>query len=67
MCFTSITIDSRVHFGKPCVTGTRIMVQNVLDLVEEGIPYDKIVKDYYPDLSPEDINACMRYAISFQD
>lgn len=32
-----ITIDPQVHFGKPCVAGTRIPVQAVLELVREGI------------------------------
>ena len=56
-----IAVDSRIHFGKPCVAGTRILVQDVLELVDEGIPYEKIVKDYYHDLTPDDIHACMRY------
>lgn len=59
-----IEVDSRIHFGKPCVAGTRIPVQSVLELLDEGISYDKIVKDYYPDLTPDDIHACMRYAIA---
>ena len=58
-----ITIDPNVHFGKPCVTGTRIPVQSVLELVSEGIPFEKIIQDYYPDLQLEDIRACIRYAI----
>ncbi|UCC65768.1 MAG: DUF433 domain-containing protein, partial [Anaerolineae bacterium] len=36
-----ITIDPSVHFGKPCVTGTRIPVQSVLELVSEGIPFEE--------------------------
>ncbi len=59
-----IAVDSRIHFGRPCVVGTRILVQDVLELVDQGIPYEAIVKDYYPDLSPDDIHACMRYAIA---
>ena len=58
-----ITIDPNVHFGKPCVTGTRIPVQSVLELVSEGIPFEEIIQDYYPDLQLEDIRACIRYAI----
>ena len=59
-----IAVDSRIHFGKPCVAGTRILVQDVLELVDQGVPYDAIVKDYYPDLTPDDVHACMRYAIA---
>jgi len=57
-----IVIDSRVHFGKPCVAGTRILVEDVLELIQEGIPFKEITKKYYPDLKIEDIKACARYA-----
>ena len=59
-----IAVDPRVHFGKPCVAGTRIAVQDVLELVDEDIPFNQIVRDYYPDLSVEDVHACIRYAIA---
>ena len=49
--------------GKPCVAGTRIPVQNVLELVREGTPFSEIVRDYYPDLSVDDVRACVQYAI----
>ncbi len=57
-----IVLDPRVHFGKPCVAGTRIPVEAVLELVQEGIPFDEIVKRYYPDLELEDVKACASYA-----
>ncbi len=34
-----ITVDSNIHFGKPCISGTRITVQNVLELIREGITF----------------------------
>ena len=43
--------------------GTRIPVQNVLELVREGIAFAEIIRDYYPDLEQEDIRACVQYAI----
>jgi len=58
-----IEINPHIHFGKPCVAGTRIPVQNVLELVREGIPFERIIQDYYPDLHIEDIRACIQYAI----
>lgn len=58
-----IEVNPEIHFGKPCVTGTRIPVIDVLDIVAEGIPFEKIVEDYYPDLEIEDIRACVNYAI----
>ncbi|MFB3887584.1 MAG: DUF433 domain-containing protein [Thermodesulfobacteriota bacterium] len=58
-----IIIDPQVHFGKPCVAGTRIPVENVLELVQEGVPFEEIMRKYYPDLSNEDIKACVQYAV----
>lgn len=60
---TRITVNPEVHFGKPYVAGTRITVDNVLELVQEGIPFEEIVRDYYPDLEIEDIRACVQYAL----
>ncbi len=59
-----IAVDSTVHFGKPCVAGTRITVQDVLELVDEDLPFSQIIRDYYSDLTVADIHACIRYAIA---
>ena len=58
-----IAVDPTIHFGKPCVARTRIPVQSVLELIREGLPFDQIIGDYYPDLEPQDIRACVQYAI----
>jgi uncharacterized protein (DUF433 family) len=57
-----IVIDPEIHFGKPCIAGTRISVENVLELIQEGISFKEIVEKYYPDLNIEDIKACAQYA-----
>jgi uncharacterized protein (DUF433 family) len=31
--------------------------------VSDGISFEEIIQDYYPDLQVEDIRACIRYAI----
>jgi uncharacterized protein (DUF433 family) len=62
--FERIQVDPQIHFGKPCVAGTRIPVQSVLELVNEGIPFNTIVEDYYPDLDLADVHACIEYAIA---
>ena len=59
-----ISIDSKIHFGKPCIAGTRITVQSILELLNEGLSFDDILRDYYPDLEVEDIQACLQYAIA---
>ena len=58
-----IAVSPQIHFGKPCVAGTRIPVQDVLELIREGISFSNIISDHYPDLASEDIQACVQYAI----
>jgi uncharacterized protein (DUF433 family) len=58
-----IAVRPQIHFGKPCVAGTRITVQSVLELIREGVPSAEIRCGYYPELAPEDIRACVQYAI----
>lgn len=61
-----IAVHPEIHFSKPCVAGTRIPVRSVLQLIRDGLTFDEILRDYYPDLSPEDIQACLQYAIDVQ-
>ncbi|OGW05590.1 MAG: antitoxin [Nitrospinae bacterium RIFCSPLOWO2_01_FULL_39_10] len=58
-----IEVNPEIHFGKPCIAGTRIPVQSVLELVREGLSFTEIIQDYYPELQIEDIQACIEYAI----
>ncbi len=59
-----IAVNPKVHFGKPCVAGTRITVQSVLELLDEGLGFQEIIRDYYPTLTVQDIRACVQYAIA---
>jgi uncharacterized protein (DUF433 family) len=54
-----ISLNPNIHFGKPCVAGTRITVQNVLELINEGLSFNEIKQHYYPNLKTEDIKACL--------
>ena len=56
-----IAVNPQIHFGKPCVAGTRITVQNVLELLNEGLSFEEIIQDYYPELTVEAIQVCIRY------
>lgn len=58
-----IAVNPNIHFGKPCVAGTRIPVLSVLELVRDGLSFETIVQDYYPELRIEDIRACVQYAM----
>ena len=56
-----ISIDPTVRFGKPCVRGTRIAVGDVLGYLAGGMSEDRLLDDF-PQLTREDIRACLAYA-----
>lgn len=56
-----ITIDPTVRFGKPCIRGTRIAVGDILGYLAGGMSDDQLLADF-PQLSHEDIRACLAYA-----
>ncbi len=64
---SKIEINPNIHFGKPCIAGTRITVHDILELIREGISFEEIIKDYYPNLKTEDISTCIQYAIDVLD
>ncbi len=55
-----IGVNPKIHFGKPCVTGTRITVQSVLELLDAGLSFQEIIQDHYPEIAIEDIRACVQ-------
>ena len=38
-------------------------MQDVLEVVQAGKPFEDIIRDHYPDLTVEDIRACVQYAM----
>jgi uncharacterized protein (DUF433 family) len=56
-----ITIDSDVRFGKPCIRGHRITVQEILEWLSSGASQQQILVDY-PQLEPDDFLAVYAYA-----
>lgn len=56
-----ITSNREIFGGKPIVRGMRISVELVLSLLAQGESVEAILNDY-PDLTPEDIQACLAYA-----
>jgi len=56
-----ITIEPLVRSGKPCVRGTRITVADVLDYLGGGMAVADVLDDF-PDLTAEDIQACLSFA-----
>ena len=59
--FDHIVSNPAILGGKPCVKGTRISVEFILELVASGASRDDIVKAY-PNLTPEDVEQALRYA-----
>lgn len=57
-----ITFDPDVCHRQPCIRGMRIMVHQVLDLLAAGISPEEIIARDFPDLTLEDIRACIAYA-----
>lgn len=64
--FGRISSDPDILHGKPCIKGTRIPVYLIVSLVAEGETVENIIKDY-PSLTPEDIQAALRYAAKLSE
>ena len=58
---TRITIEPGKRSGQPCVRGMRITVYDVLSYLAAGMTPEQIVEDF-PNLTLEDIQACLAYA-----
>jgi uncharacterized protein (DUF433 family) len=56
-----IAIDPQVRSGKPCIRGTRIAVGDVFDYLGGGMTIAEVLDDF-PDLTPDDIQACFAFA-----
>lgn len=56
-----ITRDPHVRFGKPCIRGHRITVQEILEWLSGGASQAQILSDY-PQLEPDDFLAVYAYA-----
>ena len=55
-----ISVNPEICFGKPCIRGHRIWVSLILDLLASGLSYEDVLAEY-PQLSREDILACVAY------
>ena len=56
-----ISIDPEICSGRPCIRGHRIWVSLILDFLASGMRVEEIL-DEYPQLTAEDIQACLAYA-----
>jgi uncharacterized protein (DUF433 family) len=56
-----ITVNPKVHSGKPVIKGTRIAVEFILELLANSWTVEDILKNY-PQLKREDVAAALKYA-----
>jgi len=56
-----IVSDPEILGGKPCVRGTRLSVEFLLELAASGATQDQILAQY-PQLTSEGLAAAFRYA-----
>ena len=57
-----VTVDPEILIGKPVITGTRMSVEFVLELLANGWTYEEILNNY-PQLVQEDILAAIEYSL----
>ncbi|MBC7571453.1 MAG: DUF433 domain-containing protein [Spirosoma sp.] len=57
-----ITIDPAVCHGKPTIRGSRLLVTTILELLADGASWPELLEEY-PALEPDDIRACLSYAV----
>jgi uncharacterized protein (DUF433 family) len=56
-----ITAEEGKRGGRPCIRGLRIAVGDVLGWLAAGLSHAQILADY-PELTEDDIRACLAYA-----
>jgi len=56
-----IVIDNNIRFGKPCITGTRITVGDILQWLSSGMTNQEIMEDF-PELKEIHIRAALAFA-----
>ena len=62
--FQRIVCNPAILGGKPCIKGTRISVEFLLELLAGGASRADILRDY-PHLASEDVEQAIRYAARF--
>lgn len=56
-----ISLDPAIRFGKPCLKGTRIAVQDALSWLASGMTFEEILEDF-PQLTIEQVRAALAFA-----
>ncbi len=59
-----ITTDPAIMGGKPCIRGTRLSVEFILELLASGATTQSIAATY-PQVSQDDVSAAVQYAARY--
>lgn len=55
-----ISVDEKVRFGRPVITGTRVPVDIILGKLAGGMTYEELIAEY--EITRKDILAVLDYA-----
>ncbi len=58
--FPHITIDPKVQFGKPIITGTRVPVEVIIGHIAAGETIQAVAAEY--GITEQDVQAALKYA-----
>ncbi|WP_223648428.1 DUF433 domain-containing protein [Hymenobacter psoromatis] len=61
-----ISTQPGIRFGKPCITGTRIAVQDILGWLASGMTNEEIIEDF-PELTVVHIRAALAFAANLEE
>lgn len=64
MANTRIIRDPKIMNGKPCVSGTRIPVEAILEDLSDGMDVQQVL-EAYEGLTEEDVRAALDYAAEY--
>jgi len=55
-----ISVDEKIRFGKPVISGTRVPVDLIIGKLAGGMTYEEVMAEY--EITHEDILAALDYA-----
>ena len=60
------TVENDKRFGKPCIRGMRMTIQDVLEYQSSGMTDEEILDDF-PDLTQEDLDVCRTFGLYMEE
>lgn len=64
MAYARITRDAKIMMGKPCIAGSRVTVEAILEDLSDGMTIAQVL-EAYDGLSEEDARAALDYAAAY--